>query len=134
MYIGLDSQGTEVTKGRFPTTCEGLNEFTSILQEGAKVAIETSTSGIFVYEQLEGRGESGTFGTSGLCQAICEEACEDRQNGCEGVSAIVEDGLLAGELCSRERDKGPQNASARSSKPGSFKNLTKESSTCTVDD
>ncbi|HJH27634.1 MAG TPA: hypothetical protein C5S37_12930 [Methanophagales archaeon] len=67
MYIGLDvdkkmsyysmvdSQGTEVKKGRFPTTREGLNEFASILPEGAKVAIEASTSGLFVYEYLDGK-------------------------------------------------------------------------------
>jgi len=47
------------------------------------------------------KGDRGAFGTSGLCQAICEEACEDRQGGCQGVSAVVEDGLLARELCSR---------------------------------
>jgi hypothetical protein len=29
-------------------------------------------------------------------------------SGCEGVSAFVEDGLLAGELCTGERDKGSQ--------------------------
>jgi hypothetical protein len=29
-------------------------------------------------------------------------------SGCEGVSAIVEDGLLAGELRTGERDKGSQ--------------------------
>ncbi len=67
MYIGLDvhkkmsyysmvdRQGTEVKKGRFPTTREGLNEFASTLPEGAKVAIEASTSGIFVYEYLDGK-------------------------------------------------------------------------------
>ena len=54
MYIGLDvrkklsyysmvdGEGTEVKKGKFPTTCEGLDEFTSELPEGAKVAIEAS--------------------------------------------------------------------------------------------
>ena len=90
MYIGLDvhkklsyysmvdGEGTEVKKGRFPTTCEGLDEFANELPEGAKVAIEAS----------------------GLCQAICEEACEDRQGGCQGASAIIEDGLSARELCS----------------------------------
>ena len=65
MYIGLDvhkklshylmgdSKETEVKKGRFPTTCEGLNEFASKLHEGAKVAIEALTSGIFAYEYLD---------------------------------------------------------------------------------
>ena len=89
MYIGLDvhkklsyysmvdGEGTEVKRGRFPTTCEGLDKFANELPEGAKVAIEA------------------------LCQAICEEACEDRQGGCQSVSAVVEDGLLARELCSR---------------------------------
>lgn len=67
MYIGLDvhkeithysmvdGEGTVVKKGRFPTTAEGLDEFASFLPEGAKVAIEASTSGIFVYESLDGR-------------------------------------------------------------------------------
>lgn len=55
-YTMVDGQGTEVEKGRFPTTCEGLNEFASELPEGAKVAIEASTSGIFVYEYLDERG------------------------------------------------------------------------------
>ena len=35
------------------------------------------------------KGDRGAFGTSGLCQAIRKEACEDRQGGCRGVSAIV---------------------------------------------
>ena len=41
MYIGLN---------------EGLDEFASELPEGAKVAIEASTSGIFAYEYLDERG------------------------------------------------------------------------------
>jgi len=68
MYIGLDvhkklsyysmvdGEGTEVKRGRFPTTCEGLDEFASKLPEGAKVAIEASTSGIFAYERLDEGG------------------------------------------------------------------------------
>jgi len=68
MYIGLDvhkklsyysmvdGEGTEVKRGRFPTTCEGLDEFASKLPEGAKVAIEASTSGIFAYEYLDEGG------------------------------------------------------------------------------
>jgi len=99
MYIGLDvhkklsyysmvdGEGTEVKRGGFQTTCEGLDEFASKLPEGAKVAIEASTSGIFAYEYLDEWGIRGAFGTSGLCQAICKEACEDRQGGCQGVSA-----------------------------------------------
>ena len=90
MYIGLnvhkklsyysmgDSKGTEVKRGRFPTTCEGLDEFVSELPEGAKVAIGASTSGIFAYEYLNERGDRSEFGTPGLSQAICEEACENR--------------------------------------------------------
>ena len=54
-YSMVDRQGTEVKKGRFPKTREGLNEFASTLPEGAKVAIEASTSGIFVYEYLDGK-------------------------------------------------------------------------------
>ena len=27
------------------------------------------------------KGDKGALGTSGLCQAICKEACEDRQGG-----------------------------------------------------
>jgi len=68
MYIGLDvhkklsyysmvdGEGTEMKRGRFPTTCEGLDEFASELPEGAKVAIEASTSGIFAYEYLDEGG------------------------------------------------------------------------------
>ena len=90
MYIGsdvhknlshhsmVDGEGTEVRKGRFQTTCEGLDEFASKLPEGAKVAIEASTSGIFAYEYLDERGDRSAFGTSGLSQAICKEACENR--------------------------------------------------------
>ncbi|MCW3129832.1 MAG: IS110 family transposase [Methanophagales archaeon] len=55
-YTMVDGQGREVEKGRFPTTCEGLDEFASKLPEDAKVAIEASTSGIFVYEYLDERG------------------------------------------------------------------------------
>jgi transposase len=51
----VDGDGTVVKKGRFPMTTEGLDEFESILPEGAKVAIEASTSGIFVYEYLVGK-------------------------------------------------------------------------------
>ena len=75
------SKGTETKKGRFPTTCEGLDEFANKLPEGAKVAIEASTSDIFAYEYLDEGGDKGALGTSGLCQAICKEACEDRQGG-----------------------------------------------------
>ena len=90
MYIGLDvhkklsyysmvdGEGTEVKRGRFPTTCEGLDEFASELPEGAKVAIEASLQmlnrlqrswvliapmeqcrrdfGYFAYEYLDERG------------------------------------------------------------------------------
>ena len=55
-YSMVDGEGTEVKKGRFPTTCEGLDEFASKLPEGAKVAIEASTSGIFAYERLDEGG------------------------------------------------------------------------------
>ena len=60
MYIGLDvhkklsyysmvdGEGTEVKRGRFPTTCEGLDEFANELPEGAKVAIETSRFRVFL--------------------------------------------------------------------------------------
>jgi len=51
-----DSKGTEVKRSRFPTTCKGLDEFASELPEGAKVAIEALTSGIFVYEYLDEGG------------------------------------------------------------------------------
>ena len=43
-------------KGRFPTTREGLEEFSDDLPRDAKVAIEASTSGIFAYECLDERG------------------------------------------------------------------------------
>lgn len=55
-YAMVDGKGTEVLKGRFPTTYDGLSEFASTLPEGASVAIEASTSGIFVYEYLGERG------------------------------------------------------------------------------
>ncbi len=55
-YTMVDESGTELKKDRFPTTCEGLDEFASTLPEEVKVAIEASTSGIFVYEYLDGRG------------------------------------------------------------------------------
>jgi len=68
MYIGLDVHkknsyyaivdelGREVKKGRFLTACEDLDEFAGDLTGDAKVAIEASTSGIFVYEYLDGKG------------------------------------------------------------------------------
>jgi len=55
-YAMVDGKGTEVLKGRFPTTYDGLSEFTSTLPEGARVAIVASTSGMFVYEYLGERG------------------------------------------------------------------------------
>ncbi|MCW3136465.1 MAG: hypothetical protein N2V77_05970 [Canidatus Methanoxibalbensis ujae] len=66
-YIGLDAhkklsyhsmgdgRGTE-KRGRFPTTCEGLDEFASKLPEDAKVAIEVSTSGVFEHKYPDERG------------------------------------------------------------------------------
>ena len=77
-----DSKGTEVKRGRFPTTCEGLDEFASELPEGAKVAIEALTSGIFAYEYLDERGIEVHLAHPVYVKAICEEACEDRQGGC----------------------------------------------------
>ena len=50
----VDGKGTEVLKGRFPTTYDGLSEFASTLPEGARVAIVAS--GMFVYEYLGERG------------------------------------------------------------------------------
>ena len=55
-YSMIDGVGREVKKGRFPTTCEDLEEFASDLPEDIKVAIEASTSGLFVQEYLDGRG------------------------------------------------------------------------------
>ena len=55
-YAMVDGEGTVVKKGRFPTTTDGLDEFADILPDGAKVAIEASTSGIFVFEYLAERG------------------------------------------------------------------------------
>ncbi|MCW3130268.1 MAG: hypothetical protein N2V75_09255 [Methanophagales archaeon] len=43
----VDGQGREVEKGRFPTTCEGLDEFASKLPEDAKVAIEACRRAMF---------------------------------------------------------------------------------------
>ena len=54
-YAMVDGEGTVVKRGRFRTTAEGLDEFADTLPEDAKVAIEASTSGIFVYEYLDGR-------------------------------------------------------------------------------
>lgn len=55
-YAMVDESGREVKKGIFPTTCEDLDDFASDLTEDEKVAIEASTSGIFVYEYLDERG------------------------------------------------------------------------------
>jgi transposase len=55
-YSVIDGQGTELKKGRFPTTGEDLDEFAGNLPEGVKMALEASTSGIFVYEYLDERG------------------------------------------------------------------------------
>lgn len=55
-YSMMDGMGTIVKKDRFPTTREDLEEFVSELPEESKVAIEASTSGIFVYECLDERG------------------------------------------------------------------------------
>ncbi|MCW3134234.1 MAG: hypothetical protein N2V78_07915 [Methanophagales archaeon] len=45
----VDEAGEEMEKERFSTTYEGLDDFAGDLPEGAKVAIEASTSGIFVW-------------------------------------------------------------------------------------
>lgn len=55
-YAMVDESGREVKKGIFPTACEDLDDFASDLTENVKVAIEASTSGIFVYEYLDERG------------------------------------------------------------------------------
>ena len=33
--------------------------------------------------------DRGAFGTSSLCQAVCEEAGEDRQSGCEVLAQLL---------------------------------------------
>jgi hypothetical protein len=33
--------------------------------------------------------DRGAFGTSSLCQAVCEEAGEDRQGGCEVLAQLL---------------------------------------------
>jgi len=55
-YAMVDESGKEVKKGRFLTACGDLDEFAGDLTGDAKVAIEASTSGIFVYEYLAERG------------------------------------------------------------------------------
>jgi len=55
-YMMVDESGREVKKGRFPTAGDYLDEFASDLPEESKVAIEASTSGIFVYEYLDEKG------------------------------------------------------------------------------
>jgi len=95
----VDGEGTEVKRGRFPTTCEGL---ASLRASCLKAQKWRSRHRLLVFLRMSAwmKGDRGASGTPGLCQAIYEEACEDRQGGCQGVSAIVEDGLAGGELCS----------------------------------
>jgi transposase len=55
-YTLMDDKGKEMEVEKFPTTKDGLNEFAGTLPENAKVAIEASSSGLFVYEYLESLG------------------------------------------------------------------------------
>lgn len=55
-YAMVDSRGSEVKKDRFRTRSEELERFADDLPEGSKVAIESSASGIFVYEKLDDLG------------------------------------------------------------------------------
>lgn len=55
-YTMMDEEGKELETDKFPTTREGLSEFAGTLPDDTKVAIEASTSGLFVYEYLEGLG------------------------------------------------------------------------------
>jgi transposase len=52
----VDGRGTVVKKDRFRTTGAEWEGFASALREGGQVAIETSASGSFVYEQLDEQG------------------------------------------------------------------------------
>jgi transposase len=55
-YAMVDGRGTVITKDRFSTTGEELEKFASALPVGSQVAIEASTSGSFVDEQLDEQG------------------------------------------------------------------------------
>lgn len=48
-YAMVDEAGEEMEKERFSTSYEGLDDFAGDLPEGAKVAIEALTLGIFVW-------------------------------------------------------------------------------------
>ena len=68
MFVGLDvhkrmttakfvnDEGEVVRTEKFLTTLEELDRFVEFLEEGDQVALEASTSGMFVYERLEGKG------------------------------------------------------------------------------
>lgn len=65
MYIGLDvhkkrtymkavdEEGNIIREEKFLTTIDELDKFVETIEEGDQVALEASTSGMFVYEQLE---------------------------------------------------------------------------------
>jgi transposase len=55
-YSLIDESGIEVESGKFPTLRENLKRFASELPASCELAIEASTSGIFVYECLEENG------------------------------------------------------------------------------
>lgn len=55
-YTMMGKEGEELRVDKIPTTREGLSEFAGILPADARVAIEASTSGLFVYEYLESLG------------------------------------------------------------------------------
>lgn len=49
-WLASANNGYAQRRSRFPTPREDIDEFASELPEESKVAIEASTSGIFVYE------------------------------------------------------------------------------------
>jgi transposase len=55
-YTIMDKEGKVVRSEKISTTRKGLDEFAEILPEKASVALEASTSGLFVYEYLNDLG------------------------------------------------------------------------------
>lgn len=55
-YTIMDEEGNELESEKILTTREGLDEFAESLPKNAKVALEASTSGLFVYEYLNDLG------------------------------------------------------------------------------
>jgi transposase len=101
MFVGLDvhkrmtvakfvsEEGEVVRTEKFLTTLEELDRFAESLEEGDSVALEASTSGMFVYERLEGRGLEVMVAHPAQVQAIASAVVKTDDIDAETLAQLM---------------------------------------------